>query len=179
MAKYVFESDLSVKGIQNLKKQLLEYRNQTLPNKLNRLLDRLAQEGYEVANVRKGESPLGKYVHISVKSANLTRTIIAKGEVMYSEGYAPFSTILAIEFGAGVTYNPDPNPNADKFGFGVGTFPEQKHARDENGWYFWDESKEKWVHSYGVKATMPMYEAEQTIRKNIDRIVKEVFKNVD
>lgn len=176
MGKYVFESDLSTKGIQNLKRQLLEYKNQTLPNKIDKFLDRLAQEGYEIANINKGQSPLGKYVHISIETSNLERKILAVGEIKYSDGYAPFSTLMAIEFGAGVTYNPDPNPNQDKFGFGVGTFPNQTHAHDVDGWYFWDENKQKWIHSFGVKATMPMYAAEQAIRNNVRRIAREVFQ---
>ena len=48
--------------------------------------------------------------------------LVAKGKVFedlmnsYGEKYKPFSTILAIEFGAGISYNPNPNPNADKVG---------------------------------------------------------------
>lgn len=175
MGNKVFKADLSVESIENLKRQLLEYRNDELPRKLNLLLDKLANEGYEVAEVHKSESPLGKYVHIKVESSGLTRRIMAIGKVMYSKGYAPFSTVLAIEFGAGATYNPDPNPNANKFGFGVGTFPEQAHARDKNGWYFWDENKKQWVHSFGVRATMPMYESEKAMRDNVTKIAREVF----
>lgn len=170
----VIEGDLSIKGIESIKNQLLEYKNQELPRKLNLLLDRLADEGYKVAEVQKSESPLGKYVHIKVESSGLTRRIMAIGEVMYSKGYAPFSTILAIEFGTGISYNRKGNPNADKFGYGVGTFPNQLHAFDD-GWYFWSEEKQKWIYTKGVRATMPMYEAEKAMRDNVTKIAREVF----
>lgn len=174
MGKKTFKADLSVKSIENLKKQLLEYRNDELPRKLNLLVERLKDLGVEIVESKVSESPLGKYVHVVVESSNLTRKIIAIGEVKQSEGYTPFSTILAIEFGAGISYNRNANPNADKFGYGVGTFPNQLHAF-EDGWYFWSEEKQEWIYTKGVRATMPMYEAEKAIRENITKIAREVF----
>ena len=41
MAKRVFKTDLSVKGIENLQKQLLDYRNSELPRKLDLFVKRL------------------------------------------------------------------------------------------------------------------------------------------
>lgn len=174
MGKKVFKADLSVKSIENLKKQLLEYRNDELPKKLNLLVERLKDLGVEVVQSKVSESPLGKYVHVVVESSKFTKKIIAVGEVKQSEGYAPFSTILAIEFGAGITYNREANPNADKFGYGVGTFPNQLHAF-EDGWYFWSEEKQEWIYTKGVRATMPMYEAEKAIHENVTKIAREVF----
>lgn len=175
MGKKTYKVDLSVSGIEKLKKQLLDYKNKELPQKINLFVNRLSELGLTVAQTKVSESPLGKYVHVRVEASGLTRRIIATGEIKYSDGYAPFSTILAIEFGSGITYNPVSNPNADKFGFGVGTFPGQIHAF-EDGWYFWDEKAQEWKYTKGVKATMPMYEAENAIRDNVTRIAKEVFR---
>ena len=43
MAKHKFSTDLSIKGIENLKKQLIQYRDVELPNKCRELAARLAQ----------------------------------------------------------------------------------------------------------------------------------------
>ena len=49
MAKRVFKSDLSVKGLENLKKQLLDYKNNTLQQKLNILAKTLSEKGVVIA----------------------------------------------------------------------------------------------------------------------------------
>ena len=49
MAKKAFKSDLSVKGLENLKKQLLDYKNNTLQQKLNLLAKTLSGKGVVIA----------------------------------------------------------------------------------------------------------------------------------
>ena len=55
MAKRVFKADLSVKGIENLKKQLIDYRDNVLQEKTKELARRLVEKGVEIskANVAK------------------------------------------------------------------------------------------------------------------------------
>lgn len=85
--------------------------------------------------------------------------------------------ILFLEFGAGITYNQgNENPKADELGYGVGTYPNQTHAYDPDGWWYQDESG-KWKHTYGTKAVMPMYKASQAMAENAVKIAKEVFKS--
>ena len=178
MANKVFKSNLSVNGIEALKSQLLQYKDE-LPTKCEKLVSRLLQSGVSVSKARISESPLGKYVtvttNISADKMGCKGILLAKGTVKEQEGYAPFSILLAIEFGSGVRYNPTPNPLSAKMGYGVGTFPGQIHAMDPGGWYFWSEEKQQWIHSYGVKATMPMYNADMEIIQNVVKFAKEVF----
>ena len=178
MAKKVFKSDLSVNGIEAIKSQLLQYRN-SLPIKCETLVSRLLQSGVAVSQTKISESPLGKYVtvttNISADKMGCKGILLAKGEVKEQEGYAPFSILLAIEFGAGIHYNPTPNPNADKFGLGVGTYPRQIHAF-EDLWFYWDEDAQEWKPTHGVKATMPMYSADMEIIQNVVKVAKEVFR---
>ena len=178
MANKVFKSDLSVNGIEALKRQLLQYKD-SLPIKCEKLVSRLLQSGVEVSKARISDSPLGKYVtvttNISSEKMGCKGILLAKGAVKEQEGYAPFSILLAIEFGAGIHYNPTPNPNADKFGLGVGTFPGQIHAY-EDFWFYWDENAQEWKPTHGVKATMPMYSADMEIIQNIVKIAKQVFR---
>lgn len=175
----VIKGDLSVKGIQKMRKELAEYKR-SFEYKTKLFVEKLLEKGVEVAQAKVGESPLGKYValstDISEEKMGCKGILIATGEVKYSDKYEPFSTILAIEFGAGISYNPTPNPNADEYGYGVGTFPGQLHAF-EDGWYFWDEEKQKWTYTKGVKATMPMYEAQRAIVDSIKDIAREVFND--
>ena len=177
MAKKVFKADLSVKGIEALKSQLLQYKD-SLPIKCEKLVSRLLQSGVAVSQANISESPLGKYVtvttNISADKMGCKGILLAKGAVKEQDGYAPFSILLAIEFGAGIHYNPTPNPNADKFGLGVGTFPGQVHAF-EDMWFYWDENAQEWKPTHGVKATMPMYSADMEIIQNVVKFAKEVF----
>lgn len=177
MAKKVFKADMSVSGLNDLKRQLLQYKDD-LPTKCEKLVSMLLEIGLSVANARVGESPLGKYVavttNISADKIGCKGILLAKGAVKEQDGYAPFSILLAVEFGAGVYFNPTPNPNADKFGLGVGTFPGQVHAFEDT-WFYWDENSQEWKPTHGVKATMPMYSADMEIVKNVTKIAKEVF----
>lgn len=177
MAKKVFKADLSISSIRQLQKDLQRY-NDSLIDKTKKLAIRLSEIGANVINAKVDESPLGKYVtlktEITEEQAGCKAILIATGETKQSEGYAPFNTLLAIEFGAGIHYNPIPNPNAEEFGLGVGTFPGQIHAF-EDYWFYWNEEEQKWLPTHGVKATMPMYMASTEIQQNIVKVAKEVF----
>ena len=168
---------LSQSSIGRLIKDLQAYQND-LPNKTRLLAQRLAERGIVVAGARIGQSPLGKHVTIRTEiSEDVVGTraiLIAVGDVIESEGYEPFNTLLAIEFGAGVYYNEKENPKGPEFGYGPGTFPGQIHAFDD-GWYYWDEVAQTWKYTHGVKATMPMYSASVAILQDAVRIAKEVF----
>lgn len=175
--KKVFKSGLSVKELENLKNELKNYKREIEKN-TEILISRLLQSGVAVSQSKISESPLGKYVtvttNISADKMGCKGVLLAKGAVKEQDGYTPFSILLAIEFGAGIHYNPTPNPNADKFGLGVGTFPGQVHAF-EDMWFYWDENLQEWKPTHGVKATMPMYSADMDIIQNVVKYAKEVF----
>lgn len=174
-----FKVDLfNPKSIRELQDKLNQYKN-TLVYKANLVVQRLIQMGYGVALSHIQESPLGKYI---VLSSSLTpeqmgckAILMAVGEIKDVPGREPFSILMAVEFGAGIYYNKDGNPKAPDFGFGVGTYPDQRFAFSD-GWWFMNDDGE-WVYTHGVKATMPMYNALKTMKENIDAIVKEVFAN--
>ena len=178
MANKLFKSDLSVKGIEALKSQLLQYKD-SLSIKCETLVSRLLQNGIEVSKSKISESPLGKYVtvttNISADKMGCKGILLAKGAVKEQDGYAPFSILLAIEFGAGVHFNPTPNPLiSSEFPYGVGTFPGQTHAYQDM-WFYWDENTQEWKPTHGIKATMPMYSADMEIIQNVVKFAKEVF----
>ena len=174
------KSDLSIKGIENVKKKLIQYRDVELPKKCKEFVERLLQSGVSVSRAKIDESPLGKYVtvttDISAEKMGCKGILLAKGAVKESEGYAPFSVLLSIEFGAGIHYNPTPNPIiGSEFPYGVGTYPGQIHAH-KDVWFYWDEKSQEWRPTHGVKATMPMYSADMEMIQKVEKIAKQVFK---
>lgn len=177
MAKRIFEADLSVKGVQKLKEDLLRYKNDEFKDKCVLLVNRLAENGLNVALERVNSSPVGKNVTIRVESAtrgtNVAK-IMGSGTINQAEGREPFYLMLAIEYGSGIYYNVSGNPDAVKMGYGPGTFPGQIHAF-EDGWYYWDEKTQTWRYTHGIKATMPMYAATLKIRETVESVVREVF----
>ena len=178
MAKKVFKEELSVKGIEAIKSKLLQYKD-SLSIKCETLVSRLLQSGVEVSQTKISESPLGKYVtvttNISSDKMGCKGILLAKGAVKEQEGYEPFSILLAIEFGAGVHFNPTPNPLiSSEFPYGVGTFPGQVHAYQDL-WFYWDENTQEWKPTHGVKATMPIYNADMEIIQNVVKFAREVF----
>ena len=174
------KEDLSVKGIESVKKKLIKYRDVELPRKCKEFVESLLQIGVDVSRAKINESPLGKYVTIttdvSTDKTGCKGILLAKGAVKEQEGYEPFSILLAIEFGAGVHFNPTPNPLiSSEFPYGVGTFPGQTHAY-EDMWWYWDENTQEWRPTHGVKATMPMYKASMEMIQKVEKIAKQVFK---
>ena len=173
------KEDLSVKGIENVKKKLIQYRGVELPRKCKEFVERLLQIGVDVSRAKINESTLGKYVtvttDVSSDKMGCKGILLAKGAVKEQDGYEPFSILLAIEFGAGVHFNPTPNPLiSSEFPYGVGTYPGQTHAY-EDMWWYWDENTQEWKPTHGVKATMPMYSADIEIMQNVVKVAKEVF----
>lgn len=167
---------LSQSSIQNAIKELKEYEGQ-LVTKCNVLCGKLAEMGLTVAKANISSAPLGKYVRLNVKyesmKAGCKAMLIATGDTLNTPA-GSINTLLMIEFGSGWKFNTVPNPKASELGYGVGTYPNQTHAFDPDGWYYLGED-DKWHHSYGVKATMPMYNADMEILMNIHRVAREVF----
>ena len=176
MAKHTIKMSLSEKSIQEAIKQLRQYKSD-LKSKCDLLVTRLAEIGEKAAVQSVNESPLGKTVTLRVQrdpiSMGCRAVLIATGKVFDVEDRVPFSTILAIEFGAGIHYNPVPNPKANELGYGVGTYPGQIHAF-EDGWYYLGKDNQ-WHYTHGVKATMPMYNASMEIIQQYKQIAREVF----
>lgn len=168
---------LSEKEIQNAISQIKEYQSD-LNSRCELFCERLCELGKITAEAKVSESPLAKYVtihtDINPESMGCKAVLFALGEVKDTE-YGSFNMMLAVEFGAGIHYNPVANPKADELGFGVGTYPGQIHAF-EDGWFYPGEDGE-WHYTHGVKATMPMYNASEQMILNIKKIAKECFKS--
>ena len=180
MAKRVFKTDLSVKGIEQLKKDLLNYKEVTLKNLLRKYVTELAKEGITVCQQNVGG--FGKYITFSIKTdvtkdgckalmlAEETGKIISSWQTTDGIKTEEVSPLLMAEFGSGWgAENPMNVP-----GVGQGTFPNQTHAFDREGWY-WMDLDGNWNYSKGINAKMPMYKASQQIQRIAKSKAKEVF----
>ena len=169
---------LCVEDVDRAIKELKTYEGQ-LVTKCNVLVGKLADMGLVVAKAKIGEAPLGKYVHVNVKyehsKTGCKAILFATGDTLNTPS-GSINTLMMIEFGSGWKLNPVENPKASELGMGVGTYPNQTHAFDPNGWYYLG-TDDKWHHSYGVKATMPMYNADVEVLLNIRKVAKEVFNS--
>ena len=181
MAKRVFKSDLSVKGIEQLKKDLLNYKNNTLQNLLKQYVTALAQEGISIGKQNVGG--FGKYITFSIQTevskdgckalmlASETGKIISTWKSYGEIKSAEVSPLLMAEFGSGWgAENPMQIP-----GVGQGTFPGQTHAFDKEGWYWLDEN-DNLNYSRGITAKMPMYKASIRIQEIAKKKAKEIFR---
>lgn len=166
--RYVFRSDLSEEGIDNLIRQLEQYRRD-LQRKCSLLVQRLCQEGIPVVDAyiaaSKGDSNKAHTTEVSLDG---------NGNIQMASLILKGPDILFIEFGAGIHYNNgNAHPKAGEFGYGVGTYPGQTHAI--NPGYWWYKDGETLHFSQGTQATMPMYNASLEIMRKVNDVAHEVF----
>ena len=151
MAKRVFKASLSALSIWQLQKNLTAYRD-SLPEKCRQLVVALSEAGIAVAKQNTGN--YGKYITFSTKTepekngckaimlASETGKIVSAWKTAEGIKTADVSPLLMVEFGSGWrAENPMEVPRV-----GQGTFPEQIHAYDKEGWY-WIGLDDKLYHS--------------------------------
>lgn len=179
MARKTIKIDLfDGKSLQQAIKQIEAYRDD-FPRKCQEICRRLCEIGQQTALIAINESPQGKAVTLKMdidpSKTGCKAMFIGTGKTVTDDKGRTYNLLLGIEFGSGIRLNPTANPKAAEFGMGVGTFPDQKHALDHGGWMYLDKDG-NWKHSYGVKSTMPFYKAMTDIYRNVNKVVKEVFR---
>ena len=179
MTRHPIDISLSEKSVNKAVRQLQQYKQEIL-KKCGQLVSELADSGIEVGKNNTGN--FGHYIIFSKKlqpnSNGCTAIVVATetGKIISqwqtSDGIktADVSPLLMAEFGSG--WRAQPHFDDDRGG--QGTFPEQTHAFDSEGWY-WRDLEGNIHHSYGITPTMPMYKAYEKIEKNIISKAKEVF----
>lgn len=151
-----------------------EYR-EWLKNGCKKLLDRLAQDGYEVASAGFANAVYDgtNDVTVSVEYRGKIKAVVAIG-----------GAVLFIEFGTGVTY-PDNHPEAKELGMVRGAYGQGRGKQSTWGYYgepgtngtvAGERAKGTLVLTHGNPANMPMYNAVKELELRINEIVKEVFR---
>lgn len=165
---------LSAKGIERLIREAEDWKN-WLQERTTVFLDRVAQEGVEIASVKFERAAYDGTNDISVaveSRGNNARAVVALG-----------SATLFIEFGTGVTY-PDNHPEAEALGMKRGEYG-KGHGKQQSWGYYGDPGtngvlREKKNGGYvvitrGNPANMPMYKTVKELQDRLTSIAKEVF----
>lgn len=162
--------ELSPRGLDRAISELRNYRD-SLDVKAEILVNRLAEVGIDaivsVLETVKEED--------LIPTPRPTKEIKASGDDVQRMSIKLEGTqVLFIEFSAGVRFGQDtyPLPSGDKYG--VGTYPNQTHAYDEDGWYYAHGKK-----SYGNPAYMPMYHGVEAMRQVVESTAISVFRTKD
>lgn len=186
MPKY--EARLDTKELDNLAKEIRNYRKNILPNKVELFVKKLADVGIRTAESRLITlDDLGNVSSLVLfekkfdkTDGNISCLIIAQDKMLLQQAYFGkdkqvitklVSPILMYEFGSG--QKADNSHLAD--GVGQGTFPNQTHAFNKEGWY-WQTLDGVWHHSKGIKPTQPMFFASQQMQRQIKSVAKEIRK---
>ena len=165
---------LSVSGIERLQRSVEEYQR-WLKDRSEKLLDRLAEEGYQIASAKFAQAVYDGTNDVSVSIENRVanaRAIVAVG-----------SSVLFIEFGTGIVY-PDDHPEADDLGMKRGEYG-KGHGKQTSWGYYGEpgtngELREKKngsvvVITHGNPANMAMYETVKELEMHLRDLAKEVF----
>lgn len=190
MAKKNFRVDiLSVSSIENLKRELISYRN-SLPNKMQEFTSKLADVGISVGKANIGVlddlgnvSSLVQFTKKVDKNTYGAETLMIMADIMpvtkaWLGAGGEIKTVevspsLMYEYGSGfesVDLNENKNPQG-----GQGTFPGQTHAFDSGGWK-WQDLDGTWHHSTGITPTTPMYKATMEMYNQVVAVAREVFR---
>lgn len=170
--------ELSGSSIDKAIEELKAYQK-SLPDKMETLKMRLAELGEQVIgnvlhNIPESDMrnfELDETLETGIMQEGNTVKIILHGQ---QAAFVEFST--GIRFGiSGGEY-----PTPAGAGFGKGTYPGNGHWNDPNGWWYKDrdnpEANERgYVHTWGNRAYMPVYHAEEAIMLEMVDIAKEVF----
>ena len=195
--KNKIKGDLSIAGINKIKAELEQYKQDVLL-RTQRFCEELASLGILTADVTIGGSGFKPFVSL-IKEVNPTTygcsAILmmvdkkqlksewkGEGEVTKT---AYISPTLMLEFGAGFRADASPkhiqatNP---KEKVGRGTFPSEEttpFGNENHAWqkiWYYKDTNGKWQHSSGVTPKMPMYVAYEEMEKQITKIGRKYFK---
>ena len=183
--KRVFKTDLSLKGLRELNKQIREYKNHTLPTKVEQLVNELADKGISVGKVNCGG--FGNYIGFrkdivdtkynyqckAIIIAYNSRPNIVRWVSWEGIKEAEVNSLMMAEFGSG----------SHARGGYRGTFPNDE-GRDSHGledlwWYATDidanGNPTNWHMSTGVSPSRPTYWAWLEMKSDIVQTARAVF----
>lgn len=155
-------------GINDAIKELEDYKTE-LYGKLEAFISGLVSSGVQVASAcvagTKGDSDI----------PDVTYEVDAEGEIVKAQIAIVGNDVLFVEFGSGIQFNPSDHPQAAEFGYGIGTYPSEhppNRAIFPGYWYYGDGRL-----SVGTQATMPIYNASESMRNEIIQKAVEAFRS--
>ena len=161
---------LSQSSIRQAIDELNQYK-ESLKRKNEIFVDRLSKIGLDVVQQTMEAIPdeeKGPYYTEIINNSS--------GDIIGAAIRLSGQKVLFIEFSAGITYGSKNYPLPSGKEYGMGTYPGKGHWNSPGGWYYKDDSGEL-HHSFGNRAYMPMYHAEQAIIMAVRSVAKEVFSS--
>lgn len=170
-----FKADLSVSGIEKLKKEIINYRDNTLQQKVNLLAERLADKGVDIARA-----------NVSKLDAIFTGELLSsiqKRQVSSGKGTAVFFVVTDsdhaafVEFGTGqmgqeMPY-PYPLPEGVTWDYNTGkTIFEVSPG--QYGWFYPRDGQ--WYFTQGMPSRPFMYETTMELYETVVQTARDVFK---
>ena len=175
MGVHKYKTDLSVNGIEQLKKELLNYKNVELRQKVNTLVRLLAEKGVLIA-----QANITSYD--AIFTGELLSSISAKNGGG-TNGTAIFYIVadskhaVFVEFGTGQIGSEAPYPyplppGVDwKYNSGKTIF---EISPGQYGWFY--PKGDKWYFTQGMPSRPFMYETAMELQELILKTAREVFK---
>lgn len=176
MSDKVISVKLSTKSISQAIKELDKYKRDFL-EKVEKYRKRLAEEIANDASSRFASSGVDDLLKGGTRSANVSVTVQHNGNI--SLVIADGEDAVWCEFGAGVYYNggvgSSPNPYGSELGMTIGGYGKGHGKQQVWGYYETPGDPTTLVLTHGTEATMPMYNAVQSIVPKAVSIAREVF----
>ena len=130
MSRKTIRCSLNHNSLQSAIQQLETYQKD-IQRKNQIFIDKLAQEGIQVIQTTMESIPSEE------KGSYYTEVINnGHGDIVGAAVRLSGDKVLFIEFSAGISYGTDSYPLPSGADYGVGTYPDQKHAYDPNGWWY-------------------------------------------
>ena len=176
MSKKTISFKLSTKDINRAIKELDKYKRDFL-KKVELYRKRLAEEIESDAKMGFASSGVEDLLNGGTRPANVTVSVSHNGNIslVIAEG----EDAVWCEFGAGVYHNgsagSSPNPYGRELGVTIGGYGEGHGKQEVWGYYEVKGDPTTLVLTHGTQATMPMYNAVQSIVPKAVSIAREVF----
>lgn len=154
--------DLSPRDIDSAIRQLDKYRRD-FQKKCDKLLERLAEKGAEVAKLRV--VALGKVYTGELQESitgffdSASRTGIIRAGAWYA---------VYVEYGTGVVGAGSPHPDPDGWIYDVG-------GHGDEGWTYYNPRSDRYQHTTGEPSAPFMYQTGKELEKLCQKIAEEVF----
>lgn len=165
---------LSIYGYQKAIQELNEYKK-WLNDKAHELQNRIAEIIVNQAQPIFDSAVADDLISMGARTGNVQVSYDDRGKitVVIADG----KDAIFMEFGAGVYHNgavgTSPNPWGADFGFTIGSYGENGKR---NVWGYKGPDGEIYL-THGVPASMPLYNAVQSVLHNLNAIAKEVFNS--
>ena len=172
MGKHKFETELSVKGIKQLKKDLLNYKNNILQQKVQVLASTLAEKGVVIAkaNVTRLDAIFTGELLNSIHTQNGGGT---KGTAIFYV-VADSEHAIYVELGSGIIGASKPYPGKLPVMYAQGkTIHHTKNGK--YGWFYQDANGD-WYFTEGMPSRPFMYETSLELMNLVVSTAREVFK---